>query len=637
MVLLEVKNLVVPKDIRQIHSIFKKNGKKLYVVGGAVRDAVLGKTPKDWDLATDAKPDEVIAMAKKAGYSVVEVGKSFGVVIIGGHEIATFRKDIGKGRRPDSVDFTDIEGDVKRRDLTINALFYDIGTDKIVDLVGGIKDLKNKQIRTVGVAQERFDEDPLRKLRVLRFAARLGGKIEKSALLALKTSPGLDGVSAERIRDEFLKSIKSAKSTTWYLKLAHTLKILHLILPNVKYSTSFINNNNYKLQLATLLLDVPNVGKYLKKLKYTDKESFDVDFLIKLNKFNPENIYLLKRLHDNTDLSDSEIIEWGKLVNKDLSKFVKFKLSVNGQDVMDRGFKKQDIGKEVKRLETEKFLSESINEVVNNFKSLYSKLPSPLQKRIFNLKYIGQNPTYHPEGNVLKHTIMVVNRALKDGEHIDYALAAIFHDIGKDETSGIHTKTGKVTHYNHEKVSAELVKKYSSVITKLGGNVDTVYYIVKNHMRVQNFGVMRPEKQKKFAQDPEFGKLVKFSNKFDKGGLGESFLTEIPMADLQKIDKFADKQLDPVDIVLTGQHFFDRLNDPRNEKDISGAELIGFFKRLSRKKKEFVTFLNKYKQVVTTDDRTNINIPFMKKSNRAIAKTVMRKKDFNTPDKRINI
>ena len=149
--------LNIPSDIKNIHKLFKKNKKKLFVVGGAVRDAILGKNPKDFDLATDAKPDEVLAIAKKGGLKTVEVGKQFGVVIVGGHEIATFRKDIGKGRRPSSVDYTDIEGDVKRRDLTINALFYDMDRGEIVDLVGGVADLKKKKIRTVGKATERFD------------------------------------------------------------------------------------------------------------------------------------------------------------------------------------------------------------------------------------------------------------------------------------------------------------------------------------------------------------------------------------------------------------------------------------------------------------------------------------------------
>jgi len=125
--------------------------------------------------------------------------------------------------------------------------------------------------------------------------------------------------------------------------------------------------------------------------------------------------------------------------------------------------------------------------------------------------------------------------------------------------------------------------------------------------------------------------------KTDTSGLGEDKINEIPMGDLQKIDQFADKKLNPVDVVITDKHFFDRLNDPRNGKEISNAELIGFFKRLAKHKKEFVEFLNKYNSVVAVDDRTNINIPFMKQANKAIAKTVMRKKDFKTPDKKLDI
>ena len=114
-------------------------------------------------------------------------------------------------------------------------------------------------------------------------------------------------------------------------------------------------------------------------------------------------------------------------------------------------------------------------------------------------------------------------------------------------------------------------------------------------------------------------------------------LSEIPMDDLQKIDKFADKKLNPVDVVITDKHFFDRLNDPRNDKEISSAELIGFFKRLAKKKKEFLSFLDKYNQVVASDDRTNLNIPFMKQANKVIAKTVMRKKDFKTQNQKVEI
>ncbi len=117
----------------------------------------------------------------------------------------------------------------------------------------------------------------------------------------------------------------------------------------------------------------------------------------------------------------------------------------------------------------------------------------------------------------------------------------------------------------------------------------------------------------------------------------EGVINEIPMDDLKDIDRVADKFLSPLDVVLTDKHFFDRLNDPRNGKEISQAELIGFFKRLSKHKKQFVEFLEKYEQMVATDDRTNINIPFMKQANKAIAKTIMRKKDFKSSTPKLEI
>lgn len=110
----------------------------------------------------------------------------------------------------------------------------------------------------------------------------------------------------------------------------------------------------------------------------------------------------------------------------------------------------------------------------------------------------------------------------------------------------------------------------------------------------------------------------------------EGTLNEIPMADLVQIDRYADRQLNPVDVVITDKHFFDRLGDPRNEKPISAAELTGFFKRLAKNKKKFLDFINQYGQIVAKDNRTNINIPFMKQANKLIAKTIMRKDNYMT-------
>jgi tRNA nucleotidyltransferase/poly(A) polymerase/Zn finger protein HypA/HybF involved in hydrogenase expression len=471
----ESKNfkLRVPSDIVKLQKQFKKNGKKLYIVGGAVRDAILGKSPKDFDLATDAKPEETMKIGKDGGFKTsqdVGTGMGLGIVIVGGHEVATFRKDIGKGRRPDSVEYTDIEGDVKRRDLTINALFYDIERKEIVDLVGGIADLKKKNIRTVGNAVERFDEDPLRKLRALRFQSRMGGSLDKELLDALQKDPSLKSLPAERIRDEFVKSLKTSKDTKKYMELCDKIGFTSQILPNLKIDKPYIKTTDYIVFLSVLLKknSPALLGKLLNKLSYTNTEKNDIVFLVSLQYFKPEEVGVYKKLQQKTSLSDNQIVDFGKSIGKDMKKFVSFKLSVGGNDV-----------------------------------------PSDIK-------------------------------------------------------------------------------------------------------------------------GAEIGLWIKNKER-------ENFLNEMPMSDLQKIDKFADKQLNPVDTVLTGKHFFDRLNDPRNGKEISQAELIGFFKRLGKKKKEFVKFLNQYNQIVVKDNRTNLNIPFMKQANKLIAKTIMRKNDFKSSDAKYTI
>lgn len=367
----------IPKDIQDIHKLFKKNGKQLYIVGGAIRDAILGKSPKDYDLATNATPDEMLRIANRGGYKTLELGKSFGVIVIrtkqtpDGHEIATFRKDIGKGRRPDSVEYTDIKGDVERRDLTINALFYDMDSKQIVDLVGGIADLKKKQIRTVGVPTERFDEDPLRKLRALRFAGLLKGTLGKETYKALKDNPSLGGVSPERIRDEFIKGILKSKSTKAYFKMISDLGFWGQILPGVHVATDYIETNDYEIQLAWLLRK--NSSTILKSklnyLKYSIEESRNILFLLMLSEFNPDDIFLIKKAQENVNLSDRQVSNWGKLIGSasNIQRILKFKLSINGEDLLKMGLKGKQIGDKMKELETKKFLG--LNESMMSLKS----------------------------------------------------------------------------------------------------------------------------------------------------------------------------------------------------------------------------------------------------------------------------
>jgi len=183
-------------------------GFSAFWVGGCVRDVLLGREPQDYDIATSARPEQVEKLFKRT----VPVGKKFGVLIViqDGHQfqVATFRAeaDYQDGRHPESVTFANAEADARRRDFTVNGLFYDPVTEKIHDWVNGEADLRAKVIRTIGVPAERFAEDHLRLLRAVRFAAQLDFAIEPQTFAAIKRlASKVELISAERIRDELIK------------------------------------------------------------------------------------------------------------------------------------------------------------------------------------------------------------------------------------------------------------------------------------------------------------------------------------------------------------------------------------------------------------------------------------------------
>ena len=360
--------LNVPSDIIDLYNLFKKNGKELYIVGGAVRDALLGKKPKDFDLATNALPVEVVKMVQDAGYSTIgEVGQQFGVVIVqipsdkNGVEIATFREDVGSGRRPDSVNYSTIDKDVLRRDLTINALFYDIGTSEIVDLVGGLADIQNQRIRTVGLASDRFAEDPLRKLRALRFAGRTNSKLDKEVADAIAIDNTLNGVSSERIRDEFKKSIESAKKPVDYLNMVSQFNLWDVMFPDLVISKQFVNTNTWLIQLAHLfgLNSVETLKKELNKISFTTDEINAIIFLNKIKDFKIENVFDLHKEFTLTKLDKNILTQFtkiNKLNMKQIKAFIKYKPNTNGNWVMKEfGLKGKDIAHKIKEIESEKF------------------------------------------------------------------------------------------------------------------------------------------------------------------------------------------------------------------------------------------------------------------------------------------
>jgi poly(A) polymerase len=193
---------------KEIVATLQQAGFVAFWVGGCVRDFLLGREPQDFDIATDAKPEQVEKLFKKT----IPVGRKFGVIIVVENgiqfQVATFRAeaDYQDGRRPEKVEFANAEADASRRDFTVNGLFYDPLTQKIHDWVGGEKDLRAKNIRTIGQPEERFGEDHLRILRAVRFAAQLGFAIEPVTFAAIQSlAPKIKIISAERVRDELVK------------------------------------------------------------------------------------------------------------------------------------------------------------------------------------------------------------------------------------------------------------------------------------------------------------------------------------------------------------------------------------------------------------------------------------------------
>lgn len=203
----------------------KQNGFAALFAGGCVRDAWLGLTAADIDIATSARPDDIARLFSKT----LDVGKAFGTMVVvtpeGNFEVTTFRKDGDylDGRHPTSVDFSDAEEDAKRRDFTINALFYDPVTHETIDYVSGLQDLEQKIIRTVGEPDARFTEDQLRLLRAVRFSSQLGFDIELKTWKAIENlSAKIQNVSRERVWQEVLKLLKGKSVRSGIERLARS-------------------------------------------------------------------------------------------------------------------------------------------------------------------------------------------------------------------------------------------------------------------------------------------------------------------------------------------------------------------------------------------------------------------------------
>ncbi len=223
-------SLAVPQSVNDILDTFTNAGHEIYIVGGVVRDAILGRPLEDWDFTTNATPEEILQLVPDSFYD-----NKFGTVGIKvpdndrPYEITTFRTEQGysDNRHPDQVTWgKSLEEDLSRRDFIINALALKClkhGEFEVIDHYGGLQDLQDKLIKAVGVAKDRFGEDALRMMRAVRLAAQLGFNIDGRTLIAIQeNAPKIQHISAERIRDELLKLMASDYAADGYLLLRNT-------------------------------------------------------------------------------------------------------------------------------------------------------------------------------------------------------------------------------------------------------------------------------------------------------------------------------------------------------------------------------------------------------------------------------
>ena len=370
----------LPNDIIQISNAYIKAGKDIFLVGGAVRDFIQGIEPKDYDLVTNALPNESKEILK--GFNVSdEQGKNFGVLRVytkdepEGYEIASYRRDISGGRDTKGDDQkvemggdVTIEDDCNRRDLTMNSLFYDIKNKQIVDLVGGVDDIKAGIVRAVGDASQRFIEDRLRICRIFRFAARTGGEIDSKTAQAIKNDNRLKGVgpkddvSQERIWEEMRKAWKQAKDYNYYLNFFTKFDMWNEVFPGSNINTNLVNSKDFVVVIANLFKNESTAGlenKLVQEYKIELETATKVVFLLTLLSFKIEDVFDIYKKKQQCAITDATILEWIKLMNLSdmVIRFVDYKPSVSAGELMSQGFKGKELGIEIKRLEVEKFKS----------------------------------------------------------------------------------------------------------------------------------------------------------------------------------------------------------------------------------------------------------------------------------------
>ncbi len=374
----------LPPKVRYIINKIYENNYEAYIVGGCVRDAILGFEPNDYDITTSASPNTIQEIFKD--FKCIETGIEHGTVSVVIEdeifEITTYRieGEYKDHRRPDKVDFTDrLEEDLKRRDFTINAMAYN-EKKGLIDLFGGKEDLNNKIIKTVGNPYDRFNEDGLRMIRAIRFSSKLNFTIEKETLKAIyDKSFIINNISLERITDEFTKIILSDKpENIKYLFETKLLKYLNISNEDdIGKLKQFYNeivilkkiNKNLEKRLALLdyIVEKNNINckSFCNELIYSKKiiknhniiltllKNIEIDHLdkVEIKKILSEvdrNLleeYLdISRIIYDKEKKVDEIIDILSEIEENNECYIIKNLKVNGRDIMSLGYKNKEVG-----------------------------------------------------------------------------------------------------------------------------------------------------------------------------------------------------------------------------------------------------------------------------------------------------
>lgn len=273
-------NIILPDYVNKIIETLKRANHRAYAVGGCVRDAVMGKTPTDYDIATSATPDEVRSLFSHT----VATGERFGTITVlidkKSAEVTTFRSESGYSdcRHPTvALGGVTLRDDASRRDFTVNALCYN-NDEGLIDFFGGLDDINSKTIRTVGIPAERFAEDALRILRAVRFSAALDFDIESETMVAMiSAAKNLEKISAERIREELCKTLMSNSPDALNIVLmAQGLEHMLLKSSSELSKVAMLSLNKQERLSAFFLLCSDNIKKSAELLRLSNKEKDEI-------------------------------------------------------------------------------------------------------------------------------------------------------------------------------------------------------------------------------------------------------------------------------------------------------------------------------------------------------------------------